>query len=186
MVVVLVSDSGDEDDGPPCSIPCVRRRRSHHVSARLGVSPREYRRMKRWAMPDDLFQLLGFLQFTLGWAAYSRQCIEFMGGIGAVAGAFTEDLLEAYVYDIAITLLNDFLDCRGFVECLTQARTLEPAGLQHWDTVCSSWVWMVRSVTHRTSLFPLGNLRNRFTAQGNLMVSRMVCKAASLNLKNSL
>ena len=105
--------------------------------------------------------------------------MEFMGGTGAVAQAYLEQSLGAFVFDIARSPLHDFLAAFGFVECLVEARTLEPMGLQHWDTVCSSWVWMVRSVTRRTPLFPLGNVFNEFTAKGNLMVSRMVLKKAN-------
>ena len=102
-----------------------------------------------------------------------------MGGTGAVAQAYLEQSLGAFVFDIARSPLHDFLAAFGFVECLVEARTLEPMGLQHWDTVCNSWVWMVRSVTRRTPQFPLGNVFNEFTAKGNLMVSRMFLKKAN-------
>ena len=153
--VVFVCSSDEEDcEDIADSIPSVKVRRSRAISSRVGVSPGEYRRTKRWGVPVTFIQVLCFLQYTLGWAAYSRSCIEFMGGTGAVAQAYLEQSLGAFVFDIARCPLHDFLAAFGFVECLVEARTLEPMGLQHWDTVCSSWVWMVRSVTRRTPLFP--------------------------------
>ena len=61
----------------------------------------------------------------------------------------------------------------GFLVALLYALKFEKGGLEHWGTVCSSWVWMCRSVSRRTAWNPLGDQSRDFVMAGNIMVSRM-------------
>ena len=94
-------------------------------------------------------------------------------GVGMVEQSFLDINLNAGGFDLCRSPLMDFLSGMGFVHATQLSRELEWRGLQHWDTVCSSWVWLTRSVTKRTLWNILGDPCNKFTQDGNLMVSRM-------------
>ena len=45
--------------------------------------------------------------------------------------------------------------------------------LNHWGTVCSSWLWISRGTTGRSGWNPEGDRRSNSTRIGNCMVTRM-------------
>ena len=55
---------------------------------------------------------------------------------------------------------------------LAVVRRMKSGGLLMCAPVCSSWVWMSRSVTLRSKILPLGDIRCATVAAGNLQVSR--------------
>ncbi len=151
------------------------RRRSQQAGLACGISSREYRNMKRFRIPGLFLQILACLVAMTGWAEMIYDGGEWMCGLGQIEAALTADDLLAFGYDIERdgTCMN-FLDCAGFVFATQKSRQLKTRHVCHWDTVCSSWIWMSRRTSMRTYIDPLGNTRNEKTCDGNIMVARMI------------
>ena len=82
--------------------------------------------------------------------------------------------------------LMDFVSGPGLMTAIGLMRRLKRGGLQHWDTVCSSWVWVGRNSTGRSFLRPMGLARVPSVAVANCMVSRMALLAMYGLSKRSL
>ena len=129
----------------------------HHAAAR-GVTPRQMRDMLRCGLPMLLLNALVFLAAVHPIAQRDVACGEFFSGVGHVASAFVEHNLKATEYDIARNpLFEDINSSEGFLSVLNMIRAIQPGGLGHWGTVCSSWVYLCRSSTSRTLSRPLGD-----------------------------
>jgi hypothetical protein len=50
------------------------------------------------------------------------------------------------------------------------SKSTKPQALDHWDTVCSSWIWQARPVTVRSAARPMGNICVPQVRDGNSMV----------------
>ena len=70
--------------------------------------------------------------------------------------------------------LCDFNSAAGFASILAVVRRMRSGSLLMCAPVCSSWVWMSRSVTLRSRILPLGDVNQASVAAGNLQVSRLV------------
>ena len=69
----------------------------------------------------------------------------------------------------------DFLTPKGFLQATCLALSLRNKGFLLAAPVCSSWVWLSRSVTRRSTVFPLGLGNNtQCVAEGNEMVAKLV------------
>ena len=172
----------DSDSSASESIRVVKQRRvvprrSNMVAEYIGVSPTQYRRMKRWQIPPSFIQILAFLQVVWGATSFVDDCQEFMCGVGRIIRAFQLSSLQARGFDIVLNPDMGFLGISGFLIACLQARELKPGGLQHWDTVCSSWSWLGRKVTKRTLWCVSGDVGNEFVRSGNVMVARMLVLA---------
>ena len=93
---------------------------------------------------------------------------------------------QIYLADLLEHVLSQNLHTNeGFMYALQLARRVVPhQGSTLWGLVCSSWVWMPRSSTGRSSNKPLGRESAHAFADGNCMVSRMMlivlfCRAKS-------
>ena len=131
--------------------------------------------MKRWGVPDDYIQMLAFAQHSDGWPQKRYKCCEWMCGVRSVGNAFEAQELDAFGYDIEIDEhYMNFEDDDGYINATGQSRHLESRGLQHWDTVCTSWIWMCRKITKRDPILrPLGDTNVGIVKSGNVQVSRM-------------
>ena len=98
--VLLVDDSDDElmSFGERFQ-QLVQQRRSHSVASRVGVSAGQYRKMKRWSLPDAFIQLICFVQFSHGWPKECYSAIGWTCGTGMVVRAFRERAYAAAGYD---------------------------------------------------------------------------------------
>ncbi len=65
-------------------IPCVRKRRSELAGARLGITGVEYRSLRKLRVPCILYQLLFFLNTTLGPSVPDLDAIDWFAGVAHV------------------------------------------------------------------------------------------------------
>ena len=173
---VFVESSDSEVDAqiarPP---PQIVRRRSRVASEALGITPVEYRRLKRFGVPQLFLQVLSCLFVLDGHCELLFDGAEWMAGKGHIEHALNLDGLTAFSFEIERDrIYEDFCGIAGFIFGTQRSRQLKWRAINHWDTVCSSWVWMSRRTSMRSYLDPLGNLRNEKVLLGNRMVARMI------------
>ena len=99
---------------------------------------------------------------------------EWMGGAARIEASFLEDSLSAFGVDITRGVHHDFASAIGFAYSSGLSRRLKPMACNHWDLVCSSWVWMSRKHSKRSVRNIYGNPNCEFVAQGNLWTVRMI------------
>ncbi len=124
-VYVHSSDSEDESEIVR-SQRLLASRRSHTAATRMGISSREYRRMKRWKVPNMFFGILACIHLLEGWVEMTFHGAEWMCGIGMVEAGLVEQCLLAFGYDIEFGPHNDFTSPEGFVCATSQSRRLRP------------------------------------------------------------
>ena len=154
----------------------MRQRRSWVAGCQLGVSPREYRRLKRMHAPRLLLFLMRALMLCHGCIPHDLSVAEMFSGIGHLVSFARASGLGALGFEILEDKVHqDFCGTLGFLQALLMMLRLEVQALVHWDTCCSNWVWMSRSGTGRHSVNPMGDPSNQKVQIANLMVSRMCC-----------
>ena len=172
---IAVSSSDDEEElTTPMRRP-PQRRRSHVVATMCGISSREFRRCVRFGVPMVFFQTLAYLHFSEGWQSLHMDCGEWMCGVGVIQSAFAASGLESFGYDRRTrNPLHDILTGPGWMMGLSYLRCSKFFSLHHWGILCSSWVWISRSVSGRSLIDPLGDQQSDFACEGNTMVTRMI------------
>ena len=184
MAVIEISSDDSSDSPPPLNRKRRRRaalqntplyaRRSHHVATLCGISSREYRKLKRWGIPDSVLMSLCFLQFAFGWASMELDNVEWFAGVGMVQQAFEEASFQAFAYEIENDPYNmNFISVAGFIYALQLLRASKWRSFHNWGILCSSWIWISKAVTHRTHINPRGLDHRQFVSQGNQMGARM-------------
>ena len=139
-VVEIVSDS-DSDGEPPLKVYRVNGRRSHLAATLLGISGKEYRHMKRVKVPKDFLQLLHYLHCKHGWLEQVLDIVEYFAGLGKVKKAGASKGLSTRAYEILHDHeVQNFLGDSGFATAIAFAKELRSLSMNHWGTVCSSWV----------------------------------------------
>ena len=104
------------------------------------------------------------LDFT-EWFAGSQCVATFLRDLG-LTGCGVDCLYDA--------VMQNIMTLEGFVAGIVLVLRLRSnRALQVFGTVCSSWIWIVRSVTHRSAAEPLGDRGHAFTEHGNVMVARV-------------
>ena len=184
--IILVSD--DEDEEVIVVVPTGKRRRhpfplykiachrrSFLAGTCLGISSREYRKMRRWKFPKDWFVLLLYSHVEFGWVPQDIDIQEWMSGMEQIVKVGKERGHKSAGFEIgADEILQDFLGNQGFMHAVKAGKRLRPRGLQHWDTVCTSWVWVCKDGSKRSLLLPMGDVNKGWVVKGNAMVSRMI------------
>ena len=187
-VNVSSEDDDDDDDDDEVAIVkavpalprCLFQDKWTRRAERYGLDAYTFQNMVLCKMPPIFFNTLFFLN---GHPACSNtqdlDIIDMFAGLGyfykfAVlrghsAARYDKRLQEQY-HDIN----GKFL---GWLSAVQLCRRLRAGGLAPWAPVCSSWIWMVRCVTLRSRLQPLGpepaERRHAIVKAGNLMVSRV-------------
>ena len=179
-VVVHDSDSDIEClDDSPAVLPLpkkMRRRRSCIAGCELGVSPKEYRRLKRMHAPRLLLFLMHALIICNDGIPQDIDVAEMFSGVGHLVSAAKAAGMAALTYEILEDKIHqDICSPQGFLEALLMMMRLHLQGLVHWDTCCSNWIWMSRSGTGRNNANPMGDPSLSKVQIANLMVSRMCC-----------
>ena len=170
--VIDVEESEDDSPEPQrhkrykvCS-----HRRSFTASTYLGISPGQYRRLKRWRTPRDFLQLLCYSHAEFSWLKEIYDVTEWMSGESTIVNEGRSRGLTAKEFEIRFDpILQDSLGDFGILNAVRIAKASKPLGVAHWDTVCSSWVWVVRACSGRSERFPMGDLSKVFVVQGNCM-----------------
>ena len=167
------SSESDSSDSPPLKAQCVRRRRSHIAAALLGVSPHEYRNLKRLLVPRDFLQVLCGHHLDNGWLSQHLQLVDWFCGLGEIEQAGIRHGLETLGYEILRDLeLMNFVCDPGYLSAIGVGKQMKIEALSHWGIVCSSWIWAVRNVTKRSCSRPMGDPSVIQTHWGNMMVLR--------------
>ena len=186
IIDLIVSESEEESPQPPRlkRYKACTHRASFPASPRLGISPKEYRQLRRWNIPKDYLQLLCYHHVEFGWISQSIEVSEWMSGIGRIWREGESQGYSSRGFEIETdSILQDFLGVLGCLESITVVKGTRPLGLQHWDTVCSSWVWVCADASKRSIWKPMGDTNREFVRLGNCMVSRMVLYVATMRVK---
>jgi len=168
----------------PSTLPrSVPRRGSELVAERCGLEARHYRRMRALRLPKLFFQLLAA---ALVPNAPRLKCVEYFSGVETVVSAFREKGMLATPYDINRNHVDeDLTNPAGFWHALRLASQLDTGHALGWfATVCSTWVWVSRSSTGRTSENVYGNTALQCVRLANLMVTRTTILAIYMMCRN--
>ena len=187
-VVVIDLVESEQDERPPKKrIRVCTFRASFLAAGRLGISPKEYRQLRRWNIPKDFLQLLCYHHVEFGWIPQWIDVIEWMSGIGRVWNEGKSRGHASRGFEIETdNIYQHFLGELGCLESISVAKGARPLGLQHWDTVCSSWVWVCVDASKRSVWLPMGGVTRDFVRLGNCMVSRMILCVAIMKVKRIL
>jgi hypothetical protein len=71
-------------------------------------------------------------------------------------------------------VMHNILTADGFLVAVMYALCVVPGGVTAFAPVCSSWLWVARNATKRSTLDPLGDIRFQGVRDANKMVSRVV------------
>jgi hypothetical protein len=139
------------------------------------------RRMWMLGLPRIFFWILLRLRHIPGLIhTPDLNCVEYFAGVQSIARAFSDGGLNAAAYDICNdSVKQDFVGDLGFITAIQWAKRLIPGdSLAFFATVCSTWVWVSRSSTHRSHNNPHGlnhdGSGQLCVVQANQMVTRMV------------
>ena len=128
-------------------------------SARYGVLPCVFQTLLLVGCPPIIFNLLWFLNSRPDIFPLERdiQVLEMFSGVGMIHGAADARGWIAARYDVDHDAVQmDFMQCAGFLMALGLVRRMARGSLCTWATKCSSWIWLVRAVTMRSSAQPEG------------------------------
>lgn len=96
--------------------------------------------------------------------------VELFSGKQAISRAVRAAGYEAANFDVNDNPMNDLSTFTGFQLALGLVARLRVAGMCWAAPVCSSWVWVGRSQTQRSSQNPAGNKKNKLVEKANQMV----------------
>lgn len=103
------------------------------------------------------------------------QCVEFFAGQGAVSLALQDrGWATAQFERDGGPSTQDMLTIDGFVNAIALILRLQPGGLVWFGIVCSSWVWLCRGSTRRSTVNPSGDTTLPCVSMGNVMTSRVM------------
>eukprot|EP00969_Alexandrium_andersonii_P249165 11012238-Alexandrium_andersonii.AAC.1 len=116
-------------------------RESHIKAMILGITPSQYRRLRRFKAPAIVYQLYLFYHCMVGCLETNIDAIDFFAGVANVKKGFQKLGYNACAYDYVNDpqFQNILLDC-GFLTAFTWVVRLKAGtGFTHWGTVCSTW-----------------------------------------------
>ena len=138
--------------------------------------------MIQWGVPIAIFNICYWLcRNSESWGVADIDFIEWFAGVGMVHKAFERRGFVSLAYDINqflgdrdVSDFNDFCNVRGLLLACRWLSRQRWGGASHWATVCSTWVWLSRSSTHRSESSPLGRGEtSRVVSEANEMVATM-------------
>ena len=156
-------------------------RKSDLRGARCGLTGASVRFLSRAGWPIACFNLLAFMMTLNPVMDRNFSAVEFFSGVATIASAFNSCVelttrgLTAKTYDIIDDATHQNLNTpAGLLTALWFASRICRGGLSHWATVCSTWIFMSRSSTGRSSQNIWGRLSSERCAEANAQVARMV------------
>lgn len=159
------------------SIPTPVRRTVDNFASDRGLSRASLLRLLHFGVPMILLNVLFYIH-QHHQPIQNLDCVEFYSGIGVIAESFQEAGLRSRTFDIgAHRVQQDATSPEGFLNqmylAMSTKELYQGGGISHWATVCSSWVFMSRDSTGRSSERPEGYQSRPCVAIGNCQVSRM-------------
>ena len=151
--------------------------RSSHVAARMfALPPKAYRMLRRMVLPLMFWQILFFVGTSMvsetPWKTVDVN--DFYSGKALIT---QQGLMQGYAVNSYEYLnepqLENAIGAEGLLTMLAYVLRCRQGSLNHWGTVCSSWLWVSRGTTGRSSWNPEGSRRSSSTKIGNTKVSIM-------------
>ena len=143
-----------------------------------GLSDDELQRMRRLGLPVDMLcMMLGWLASRGMGRAHGRDLdgVEFFAGCKSFTTQFVRYGFDFATYekDDDVEGHQDLCSLTGFLYALSLAARTKRRGLHSWAPVCSSWVWVNRWTSKRSTSNPLGGDRE-YVRTANMMVGRTI------------
>ena len=172
--VFIESDEEPDEEEPSLPLPPEPPVDPAERAKRYGLTTPEYEMLRHFGVPLVLWQVLAMIVDTMGPVGRDLDCLDFFAGLQAVTHAWLERGWKAIPYEIKMGgVAHDLCSGAGFVTALIFVLRLKANGFSSWGTVCSSWIWVVRSTSQRSKTNPLGDTSKEFVRIGNQMVARM-------------
>ena len=151
--------------------------RSSHVAARMfALPPKAYRMLRRMVLPLMFWQILFFVCTSMVNETH-WETVEVNDFYSGRALMTDQGLMQGYRVNSYECLnepkLENACGPEGVLTMLVYVRCYRKGSLNHWGTVCSSWLWIARGTTGRSGWNPEGSRRSNSTKLGNTMVTRM-------------
>ena len=145
------------------------------TSEAIGLEQKEYMRLLMMRAPVILYEVLKICTATrLDGGTCDVDLVEYFCGVASHVRAFEDMGLTAVGYDcLKDPFFMNMLGTAGIVTALMLALRIRNGDGAAWlATVCSSWVWICRSGSKRSSSEPLGDADAAFVQDGNTMTAR--------------
>ena len=157
------------------ALPRAPRRLLHHYAASRGLPVGQFLRMLMVGLPLPILNALIFLNNMEPFSDIERlHMTEFYSGSGRIAATFEQNDCRVGCFDHNRHHQHeDILTAEGLLTGLRLARNTA-SGLTTWATKCSSWIFLCRSKSGRSSNDPLGDSSRQWVADGNTMAARNV------------
>ena len=131
--------------------------------------------------PIVMFNLLTYINYVyVGPILPDIDAVEYFSGTATIVGSFMANGRKALEFDyIHNPIFQSLTSGPGFLTAVLYAMMIVPGGLAHFATICSTWVFLSRSTTGRSRLFPYGTpdepgMCTSNIREGNMQVGRMV------------
>ena len=139
-----------------------------------GLSDRMINVLRQFTVPQVVFDIFAIMfQSTIFSNIRDVDALEFFAGASAVTKNLALKGLLAINYDIGIGGSSmDWNSGEGYVTALQLWRRLVSRGLLWLGTVCSTWIFLSRWSTHRTTGNAIGDTSSAFVREGNRQTAR--------------
>lgn len=160
--VHVISD--DEDEGSQTQRHPTKRRR---VVGKKSVMQLQMGRVLAWLLPiATLIVSANIVQDLDG--------VEFFSGCESITRGMTNHGLVCMPFDKVIDPMLNLNSDAGFAHAIELVMRLRPGSLIWGAPPCSSFVFMSRGTTLRSTENPLGNVEHRSVRHANMVVARLV------------
>ena len=178
----------DHDGDDEAFIPAAPASRSSARAAhRLGLSAKEYRKLRRVEAPCILYQVLFFITSLLPSVRDPDiTWLDMYMGRGHIKDEAERRGFQALGFEVLDdAVLQNAMTLQGMITMLLYCMRLGSTGVSHWGTVCSSWVFLSRSSTGRTKSNIRGYNSCLAARTGNTQVGRMVLALLLLQVRGA-
>ena len=149
-----------------------------HMGASRGITALQMKILITLGIPLSFLNLLLFAEIHCGCSQrIDQDMLEMFSGQGLVAAQWLWSGHKSSTFEYKADGVNqDFTSACGLITALGQILRLkrDNSSLVWWGTVCSSWVWLCRSLTLRSTAngFLGPQKPTPFVAAGNCMLAR--------------
>ena len=160
---------------PDVQLPPQPSHKLKHAANSRGLSSHCLKQMLVVGLPLVMINAFIFIEAMAPASSASRSdAAELFSGVGRVASAFNFNGHVGAQFDYERhPVYENILRPEGLLTCLRIIRDIKAQGLCHYATVCSSWIYLSRASTGRSSAFPEGDSRIRVTRSANCMAARV-------------
>ena len=120
-----------------------------------------------------LFHALAWIQATCPVQERDLDLLELFAGVGELSSAFAESGCRSATYDLSRDANEDMLTTGGWLKALRQVLRLKIGAVLWCGTPCSTWIFLSRGSTGRSTLNPLGRPLVQCVSDANILASRV-------------